>query len=91
MKKHWGFILTFGLFLAGCAIEAVETVPEEIVVTRVESPYADGIWIDSEYNWINGAYVALPGHWERSYGRHWNRGHWKHTRRGYHWVHGQWH
>jgi hypothetical protein len=89
MKKYLILVFASALFLGGCVVEAVETVPEESVEVRTDPPFEGAVWINVEYNWSGDRYVVVPGHWERPRGE-WIRGHWSHTEKGYYWERGHW-
>lgn len=50
------------------------------------------VWIRGYHRWDGGAYVWVPGRWERRPQARavWVEGSWRHNRRGWYWVEGHW-
>lgn len=90
----------FAVFLLGACVVApprgvvyVRTPPPAAIVeVRGSQPAPDHVWIAGYHAWQGGAYVWVPGHWDRSpHARAvWVSGRWKHNRDGYYWVEGHW-
>ncbi len=56
-------------------------------------PYSGAIWVEPEWRWRHGGYVAVPGYWVRTPRHHtvWVSGRWVYaSRRGYRWHGGYW-
>lgn len=62
------------------------------VVTRPVAPSRTHVWIDEDWVYRDGHYVAVGGHWEAPPhpGWVWVPGRWVHERRGYQWIPGRW-
>ncbi len=87
----------FGLLLgAGTAIYAEVVIkvapPAAIVETRPARPGANFVWIAGYHNYVNGAYVWVPGRWEAPPrpGARWVAHRWVHRHGGYVLVEGRW-
>ncbi len=60
-------------------------------VARPVAPSPRHIWIDEDWEWRGGRYVAVGGHWaEPRPGMYWVPGRWGHDRRGDRWYAGRW-
>ncbi len=90
----------FAAFVSAC----VPPPPPGAVFVRVAPPRArvevigvapgpGYVWIAGYHAWRGGAYVWVPGRWERPpeprYHR-WVPGHWREHRNGWYWVEGHW-
>lgn len=54
-------------------------------------PRRGWVWVEGGYDWRDGQYVRLRGHWERARpGRQWHSGHWEWRGDRYAWVAGTW-
>jgi hypothetical protein len=66
--------------------------PAAVVEVRGSAPGPDFVWIAGYHAWRGGAYVWVPGRWDR--GPHpravWVEGRWRHHRDGWYWVEGHW-
>src|ERR1044071_2417856 len=93
MRKQFLFSATFafGLLCSSCASEhyvAAPPPPPEVVVVK---PVPGRVWVDYDYRWRRGKYVAVPGHWIKvKTGRTWVPGHWEQRPRGQVWIPGHW-
>ncbi|MGI4727630.1 MAG: hypothetical protein ACRYFL_04190 [Janthinobacterium lividum] len=83
---------TLALFFASCGSSYyVSERPAPYVYRRPIAPYAGAIWIEPEYIWRGGGYVAQPGYWSRPRpGYSYHPGQWNHNRHGHIWVRGGW-
>lgn len=83
---------TLTLLLASCGGSYyVAERPAPYVYTRPAPPYAGAIWIEPEYYWSGGRYVARPGYWSRPRPNYnYRPGYWNHGSRGHTWVRGGW-
>jgi len=86
----------FGLLLSAgtmCA-EVVVTVrpPRAIVEKRIARPSPNHVWIAGYHNYVNGAYVWVPGRWELPPrpGGVWVAHRWVHRGNGWVLVEGHW-
>lgn len=70
----------------------VSVRPEWHAVVRPVAPSAAHVWIDEDWEWRNGAYVAVGGRWALPPhpGWVWIPGHWAHGDRGHRWYSGHW-
>jgi hypothetical protein len=61
-------------------------------VVRPVAPSPRHVWIDEEWAWRNGAYVAVGGYWAEPPhpGWIWYPGHWYHGGKGHRWYAGHW-
>lgn len=68
-----------------------EAPPASIVEEVYAAPGPDFVWIGGCWSW-RGAWVWLPGHYERPphRGAVWMPGSWRHTGHGWAWVGGRW-
>ena len=67
--------------------------PPPMVEVRAVAPAPDFVWVAGFYRWNGGAYVWLPGHWDRPprRGAQWDSGHWvRDQRHGWYFVDGRW-
>ncbi len=49
------------------------------------------VWVEGGFEWRNGRYRKLPGHWERERpDRHWHGGRWDWRGDHYEWIAGSW-
>ena len=70
----------------------VSVRPVEPVYVHPVRPSPRHVWVESEWEWRNGAYVHHPGYWALP-PRHyhvWVAGHWEHENRGHYWIPGHW-
>ena len=69
----------------------VSARPETVIVTRPAQPRPNYVWVDGDYYWSGGRYVARPGYWAAPRaGRTWRSGTWAQAKRGYVWHRGGW-
>ncbi len=61
-------------------------------IARPVAPSPRHIWVDEDWEWRGGQYVAVGGHWSLPPhpGYIWYGGHWGHDRRGDRWYPGRW-
>ena len=61
-------------------------------IVRPVAPSPRHVWIDEEWAWRGGAYVAVGGYWAEPPhpGWIWYPGHWYHGGRGHRWYAGHW-
>ena len=61
-------------------------------IARPVAPSPRHVWIDEDWVWRGGAYVAVGGHWALppNPGWIWYGGHWGHGPRGDRWYPGHW-
>ena len=61
-------------------------------VARTVAPSRDHVWVDEDWEYRDGRYVAVGGHWVMPPHRGWIwvPGRWVHTRRGWQWMPGRW-
>ena len=80
------------MLFASCAGSYyVSERPAPYVYTRPAPPYPGAIWIEPEYYWSGGRYVAQPGYWSRPRANYsYHPGHWNQDRHGHTWVRGGW-
>ncbi len=67
--------------------------PEWHPIVRPVAPGPRHVWIDEDWEYRNGTYVAVGGHWAEPPhpGWIWVPGHWSHEeRRGHFWHPGHW-
>ena len=66
--------------------------PEFHRVVRPVAPSRTHVWIDEDWEYRSGHYVAVGGHWAAPPhpGWVWVPGRWAHARRGYQWIPGRW-
>ncbi len=66
--------------------------PHAVVELRAESPGPGWVWIEGYHRWDGGAYVWVPGRWERAPEgrRHWVRGRWRSYHGQWYWTDGHW-
>ena len=59
---------------------------------RPVAPSRDHVWVDEDWEYRDGRYVAVGGHWimPPHRGWIWVPGRWAHTRRGWQWMPGRW-
>ncbi|RYE32508.1 MAG: hypothetical protein EOP42_09350 [Sphingobacteriaceae bacterium] len=84
---------SLAMLLASCGSSSyyVSERPAPYVYTRPVAPYNGAIWVEPEYVWRGGSYVAQPGYWSRPRpGYSYHPGQWNHNRRGHIWVRGGW-
>lgn len=95
MKKTVFAILIAYAIIGSYACTSERVVTEQpVAVAEVQGtpPGPNYVWVNTEYTWGGGRYVAVPGRWAvvpRS-GAQWVPGHWNHVPRGYVWVRGHW-
>ena len=98
MKKNLFIAMLTLLFVGMAEVSSaqhfyVRVRPAPVVVVRPAAPSPRHVWVENEYEWRGGAYVARPGYWAmppRGRGR-WIPGHWRDDgRRGSYWVPGRW-
>jgi hypothetical protein len=70
----------------------VSVHPAWHAVVRPVAPSPRHVWIDEDWEWRNGAYVAVGGRWAEPPhpGWIWYPGHWRHGSRGDRWYTGHW-
>ncbi|HTQ28689.1 MAG TPA: hypothetical protein VMI35_11190 [Puia sp.] len=99
MKKRWligciaAIVFTGSVQVAHAQHYYVTVRPAEPVVVRPVAPSPHHVWVENEWVWRGGAYVAVPGHWiVPPRGRvRWVPGHWVHEPgHGHYWVAGHW-
>jgi len=90
-------LLSAGMLLAVNGVNAqdhnyVKVHPAAHVVKRSDRPSPNHVWVGTEWNWNNGAYVEVPGHWDLPPHGHklWIAGRWSRNSRGSYWVPGHW-
>ncbi len=84
-------ILTLVLSSCGSSYYVSERPAPYVYSRPAPPPYAGAIWIQPEYIWRGGGYVAQPGYWSRPRpGYSYHPGQWNHNRRGHTWVRGGW-
>ena len=88
--------------LAGCATLPFSSVGVTFVAVappqarrdvREPRPGPGSVWIEGNWAWSGGAYLWMPGRWERQpEGRRgWEQGRWRHHgRNGWFWSPGHW-
>jgi len=79
--------------LTSCATRATFVVrerPVEPVYVRPAAPGPNAVWVTSEWEWRDGHYVHIPGHYVVNETRVWVAGHWRETPNGFVWVKGHW-
>jgi len=61
-------------------------------IVRTVAPSPRHVWIDEDWEWRDGAYVAVGGRWVEPPhpGWIWYPGHWRHGDRGHRWYPGHW-
>lgn len=77
---------------AACTTERVVAVqPAPPVVVRPAPPPGEHVYVEYEYKWQGGKYVAVPGYYvKKKSGRTWIPGKWEQKPKGYAWVPGHW-
>jgi hypothetical protein len=86
----------FGLLLSAATLcaEVVVTVrpPRPLVERRIARPGPNYVWIAGYHNYVNGAYVWVPGRWELPPrpGAVWVAHKWVHRGTGWVLVEGRW-
>jgi hypothetical protein len=80
------------LALPALAQYAPQAPPPPVAEAPGPVPYAGAVWVPGYHRWERGAYVWVPGHYERPRrpGAVWIPGHWKQTPRGWVWRPGHW-
>ena len=85
------------LALAGSAYSAsaqvyVSVHPAWAPVRRPPPPSPRHVWIDEDWEYRGGRYVAVGGHWAVAPhpGWIWISGRWEHSRHGDRWIAGRW-
>jgi len=70
----------------------VRVRPQYHRAVRPAAPSRAHVWIDEDWEYRGGHYVAVGGHWAAPPhpGWVWVPGRWVHERRGYQWVPGRW-
>src|SRR6185436_19779339 len=67
MKKHFviSAVAAFLLSTAACTTEHVVAVRPDapVIVERPASPPGEHVYVDYEYKWRGGKYVAVPGYY----------------------------
>jgi hypothetical protein len=86
----FGLLLSVGTVCAEVVIKVGPPAP--IVETRVARPGPNYVWIGGYHNYVNGAYVWVPGRWEvpPHPGQRWVAHKWVHRHGGYVLVEGRW-
>ncbi|HSC54438.1 MAG TPA: hypothetical protein VLC98_12480 [Phnomibacter sp.] len=71
---------------------AVGSRPEAPWVRPAPAPSQWHVWISNEWQWHNGRYVCVPGHWVRpAYtSMRYVPGYWNRTKHGWVWRQGHW-
>ncbi|HEY4208736.1 MAG TPA: hypothetical protein VGM31_18040 [Puia sp.] len=66
--------------------------PSWRTVARPAAPSPAHVWIDEDWVFRDGRYVAVGGHWASPPHRGWMwvPGRWVHARRGWQWMPGRW-
>jgi hypothetical protein len=94
MKKTFVMIASLiAIVLSSCTAEYVGTRPaydSDVAVGIAPGP--GYVWVNREYVWRGGSYVAVPGYWARPSrpGRAWVAGGWYGYHGGYRWHRGYW-
>lgn len=90
-------ILAFCLLIGGFGFKStaqliVNVRPARPVVVRTVAPSPRHVWVDEDWEWRNGNYVFVGGHWVEPSrpGAVWVGGGWVHHRRGWEWRRGYW-
>jgi hypothetical protein len=76
-----------------CTTERVVAVQPEppVIVARPAPPPGEHLYVDYEYRWKGGKYVAVPGYYiKKKPGRTWIPGKWEKKEKGYVWIGGHW-
>src|SRR5262245_13521204 len=66
--------------------------PRPVAEVRIARPGPEFVWVGGYHRWDGGAYVWVPGAWQRPPRPRaaWVPGHWRHDRRGWYFVEGHW-
>ena len=80
-----------GIYVASAQIY-VNLRPERPVVVRVDPPTPRHVWIDEDWEEVNGQYAWRGGRWEAPphEGDRYRAGHWSHSDKGQRWEKGRW-
>jgi hypothetical protein len=86
------FIVMMSLSYSANAQFVVHVRPARPHYVRVVAPSPRHVWIDEDWEWRNGAYVFVGGHWVEPprKGGIWVTGHWRRRPNGWTWVPGHW-
>ena len=87
------FLFSVIISLAACKTEHMVAVQPEtpVIVERPVAPPGEHIYVDYEYRWRDGKYVAVPGYYiKKKKGRTWIPGKWEQKPKGYVWIPGHW-
>ena|SRR5882762_4578742 len=83
-----------GAFASSSAFAQVYVTvrPTYAPVIRPVAPSRTHVWVDEDWEYRGGRYVAVGGHWVAPPhpGWVWIPGRWVHTRRGWQWMPGRW-
>jgi hypothetical protein len=90
-------LLSAGMLLMVNGVNAqdhnyVKVHPAAHVRARPARPSTNHVWVGTEWNWSNGAYVEVPAHWDMPPAGHkaWVAGRWGKNSKGAYWVAGHW-
>ena len=97
MKKTQKLLIALAL-AASCSMYSasaqiyVHIRPIVPVVIRTEPPSQHHIWVNEEWQEVDGQYVFIGGHWAEPprEGYRYTEGHWDHSGRGHRWHNGGW-
>jgi hypothetical protein len=87
-----GTALSLATLSASAQHDYVKERPHEHVAQRPARPSAQHVWVGTEWQYNNGHYEQVEGHWDTPPHGHrgWTGGHWVKERRGSYWVPGRW-
>ena len=88
-----GFVATSASAGISLVISAPSLAPPPLrAETHGNAPFKDAVWIDGRWDWRDGRYVWLGGHWERPQRgfHHWKQGRWVPRRKSWIWIPGEW-
>ena len=85
-------LLSVGLSLSACHTEHYASEqPASPAVVKPAPPPGNVIFVEPGYQWKNGAYVVVPGHYIKvKTGRTWIPGKWEKKPGGFVWIPGHW-
>jgi WXXGXW repeat (2 copies) len=100
LSRSFAMPLLMGGMLAvgGCATHARVAIyapagpPAALQEVIAVSPGPGYVWIGGYHRWESGAYVWVPGRWDKAPRARakWVPGRWRHERSGWYWVEGRW-
>lgn len=85
-------VLAMAVSFTASAQISVTIRPTHPVIVRTVAPSRAHVWVDEDWAWRDGKYVATGGYWAAPPypAARWVPGHWARRRGGWYWIPGHW-